>query len=182
MEMKVFFVGIFHGSNGPINASKSFVSALTPDEAIISRAKSRPGRILETLFKIPFSDAVCICVGSQFNYFVVKLCRLFNKNMYYIAHGVNSMEYKINAEVFDQQVYDQCHHYERVMYENAKAVICVSVKMMELLKKREPDLADKFHCVHFGYDFVKRERKRGGGFIKTPKYFHLCWGWNAKKK
>jgi glycosyltransferase involved in cell wall biosynthesis len=68
------------------------------------------------------------------------------------------------------------------MYESAKAVICVSIKLMELMKERESDIAFKFRYAHFGFDFEKVEEEVCDGDVYRDSAMCITVGGGSPRK
>lgn len=152
--MKIFFVGDFVLNTGPGIANKMMRRGLGKNKNYLySDAKNKFTRVLEIIYKTIIADCVCFCSSSKANIIGIKLAKLFKKKTFYIMHGYLAHEYKINNETIDESELKQIIEYERYVFANVDKVFCVSKKIMNYMKKAEPEFAEKFTYNFNGVDF-----------------------------
>jgi glycosyltransferase involved in cell wall biosynthesis len=150
--IKVLYTGDFSSASGPANANRQLISGLRREEHAWSRAQSKLARILTYLIRMPAADAVCFTSASYFNMTAIRLAKRFGKNTYYFMHGCGSFEYEQNEKNFDPKIRDTYRAYERTVFAGADRVFCVSKKLADLMKAREPEYKDKFDVHNIGVD------------------------------
>jgi glycosyltransferase involved in cell wall biosynthesis len=156
-SMKIFFVGDFHSNNGPAAANRAFISDLNKSEALHSTCRHPISRILEFIIKFSDVPAICLCNATRLNFFAIRAARLFGKRIFYLMHGCGSYEYEINTEQISEEITEKIVKCEQLVFSRSDKIICVSKKLMNLMREKEPAFADKFDYCFNGIDFNEIE-------------------------
>lgn len=156
MRLRLFLIGDFQSDNGPGMANKQILQSLNKGHIIrYSKAKSKPGRIIEAIEKIILSDAVVICSKSQINYLVINIAKRLNKKIFYVMHGCSSFEAVLNNPAITGQEIESLKDYEKFVISNTDKTICVSKFFMNFMRNRMPEYKKKFDYIYNCIDIKK---------------------------
>lgn len=147
----IFFVGDFKSETGPAIANKTMREGLKNTKGIIySNSKSKFFRLFELILKIIVSNNVVFCSSSRLNIYGIKIAKSLKRRTFYIMHGYESYEYKMNNNGKKDDKYKAIKVYEKFIFNNIDKIFCVSRSFMEFMKKREPDFEIKFDYNYNG--------------------------------
>ncbi|WP_161568857.1 glycosyltransferase family 4 protein [Exiguobacterium sp. SH5S13] len=142
--MKIFFMGDFNSDTGPSIANRMLVKGLEDFDICYSKARTKPMRIVEMIFKTLRSDCICFSSYSKMNFLGIKIANILNKKTFYIMHGYRTYEYKINKEFYNENELARINNDEKKLFGSVDKVFCVSKKFMNYMKKAEPEYKEKF--------------------------------------
>lgn len=165
--MKIFFVGDFKSNTGPAIANMQIKKGLSDIKDIeFSNANNLITRVLEIIVNAIKCEKICICSFSKINYIVIKLAKIFRKDVFYIMHGYPSYEDSIN-NITDKKKNNKLIKLEKYIIKNSKKVFCVSKKFMEFMIEKEPEYSYKFDYNYNGIDIDEITKKTS--FYKSKK-------------
>lgn len=142
---RIFFVGDFKSENGPAIANKATRKGLENENGILySDAISKVGRIIELIIKTLLCKYIVFCSSSQLNVYAIKFSKLLNKKIFYIMHGYESYEYKMNNNNIEDDKYRSIKKYEKFIFENSDKIFCVSKTFMDFMIENESKYKYKF--------------------------------------
>lgn len=145
--MRLFFVGDFHGDNGPASVNKALKSKL-PKDTLYSIEKNKYKRIIELAIKIYRSDVVLFSGLSKINLIGLKIAKAFGKKSAYLMHGCLKMEAELNENMDRKSI-----EVENEVLKLSPLIICVSEFFMEWMKDNYFRYKDKFTYVNNGVEW-----------------------------
>jgi glycosyltransferase involved in cell wall biosynthesis len=159
---KIYFAGDFNSNTGPAMVNKAYLPYL--NRFAYAYASTRKlGRILHFLSKLPLSDVILVSGLSKFHLSVIRISRLLGKKTYYLMHGYNAAEYKLNEIDNNERL-----QLERKILDTSDEIICVSENFAKFLKIREPQYSDKVTYVNNGVSSrvgARTEKKTDGKYV-----------------
>lgn len=161
----IFFVGDFSSETGPSIANNAIREGLKDTKGIIySDAKNKLSRMIELIIKILISDIIIFCSSSQLNVYGIRIAKILNKKTFYIMHGYESYEYKMNNNKQNDKKLESIKKYEQFIFKHVDKIFCVSKSFMEFMKKNEPTFEKKFDYNYNGvnldaFDSIEYEKK-----------------------
>lgn len=185
---EVFFVGDFKNETGPAIANKAMREGLKSAKGILySEANNKIIRIIELIVKVLVSKNIVFCSASQLNIYGIKLAKFLNRKTFYVMHGYESFEYKINNCNIEDDKYVSIRNYEKFVFEKIDKIFCVSKSFMNFMKKREWEFEKKFdynynglnidELKHYTTNYNKRDRNQiisVGGGRKQKNNLYVC--------
>lgn len=145
--MRTFIIGDYRTGTGPANVTFEYLIRF-PKGTLCQKARSKPARVIEIIFKTLISDIV-LCSGySGQNLVAIKFAHLFGRPLAYLMHGCVEHENAING-VPDEEM----NRIERATIKGSDAVFAVSERFEKWLKERYPEEKDKIFHVLNGVDF-----------------------------
>lgn len=168
----LYLAGDFISNTGPANVNRQYATYLR-DKAYICKSNNKIIRIAHFLSSIIFVDKVVVSGLSSFHLDVLRISKVLNKDTFYLMHGYNAVEYKINETANKEKRLNL----EKAMLDESGTVICVSEKFADFLKQAEPSLRNKIAFVNNGVDNVVVSRSK-----KKEKYTILTVGGGVPRK
>lgn len=189
IRKKIYFMGDFCSTTGPAIVNKNYYPYMK-EVSYICRTNSKIIRPLHFAFYIMRCDSLLISGLSKFHIKAAKIAKKMNKNVVYLMHGYNKVEYKLDEVTIEKRFLRET---EDEMLETANKIICVSERFCEYMKKERKDIAIKFDFVNNGIEIinnkVKKEKKNDeiftiisvGGGMRRKNNLSICKAINEIK-
>lgn len=152
---RVYFIGDIYTNSGPSNANKQILNSIKENYKVAVNSKKQSLRLIELIFKVWWANKIIICSKSKFNKWIIKLAKIFNREIIYIFHGISSFEDKVNNSLEKVKI-DQNLEYDNFIIDNCNKCIFVSIKLkelaIELFGKR-----DHYYYIYNVVDFDNKD-------------------------
>lgn len=181
---KIFFIGDFWSDTGPGIANKILMRGFSGNNSVkFSKRKVKLSRLAEATIGVFLSENICFCSSSKLNIFLLPVCRVLKRKIFYIQHGNLKYEKELNQELLS--AIKRAGNYEQKLIKNCEKVICVSKKSYELLNRQYPQFTEKFIISYNALDteelenFPKSEKEENlilslGGGLKIKNNLEVC--------
>lgn len=150
-RFKLFLDGDTKKNAGPANVNKELIKN---SNIIYTKNKNKIIRIIETIYKIIFANAVVFSgIPRKSHIFIAKI---FKKKIIYLMHGYLKYDNEVNLlKLSKREITD-----EEYLFKKSDLVLCVSEKFAEWFKVQRMDLKNKIYFLNGG--------------INKKEYFDKC--------
>lgn len=178
---RIYYMGDFCSDNGPAIVNKSYYPYFK-EQCYICKTNNKLIRLLHFTFFMKKCNILLVSGMSKFHVKSAEIAKMHNKEVLYLMHGYDKLEYEINEIPQEKRI---LLNYEEKMLQLADKIICVSQKFCEDMKRDRLDLEGKIDFVNNGVEkFEKIERKDKnsdaytiisvGGGVKLKNNLTVC--------